>query len=948
VFGKNNPNKDLRIRLLPKADQANVFTFDMRPAEEFIEQRENKIKLIKENKKTKNLRNNLEIANSLTNMPEKGISVFDFDDTLAKTNSQVVVTLNGKTFKINATEFALQSADLEAAGAKFDFSEFNKVIDGKKGPLADLALRRQDKFGSKDIFVLTARPQEAAYAIHAFLKGIGLEIPIKNITGLEDGRPEAKADWIMDKVNEGYNNFYFADDAYKNVKAVQDVLKYVDVKSDIQQAFSKIDLDVFEGKINEIIERQSGVLKDAKFSKLVAKRRGADIGKYDLFAASADDFKGMLHYFAGKGEQGTQDLQWMIDNLAAPYFKGIDAINVAKTSIVSDYRRLTKEYKDIFKKLNTIIPNTDFTYDQVVRVYIWNKQGAEIPGISKRDLNRLSKAIKSDIRFKEFADQVEVIGTGRDGVYALPEIGWDVGTILGDLDNLSNKVGRKRFLEDWIATMDATFTPDVLNKIEAVYGTRFREAFEDITFRMKNGTNRTTGQNRQVNGWLNWINNSVGTIMFFNRRSALLQSISTINFLNWSDNSIFKAGLAFANQPQYWKDFAFIWNSPKLKQRRRGLQTDLQWQEIANQAKRGKNKVNAVISYLLQIGFTPTQLVDNFAIAAGGATFYRNRINTYKKSGLSDTEAETKAWEDFSQTAEETQQSGDPALISQEQASVLGRLILSFQNTPMQMVRLQKKAGLMLTRRQRYKNMSQQQSDFTNIGKIIYYGAIQNFIFTTLQSALFTILPGFDEDDDPDFDKNMEKDQAKKQRVVNSMIDTVLRGSGIKGAVVSTIKNVILRYQKEEKKGYMADHTYTLLEAFNISPPIGSKARKLYSAQQTKKFNQDVIDVRGFAVTADGKLNISPMYDIVGNLSSALFNLPLDRVVNELESIIEMMDSRNATWQRIALGLGWRTWDVGARNEEEDLIKIVEKIRKKAEKKAKKKQEKDLLKLLNN
>ena len=39
------------------------------------------------------------------------------------------------------------------------------------------------------------------------------------------------------------------------------------------------------------------------------------------------------------------------------------------------------------------------------------------------------------------------------------------------------------------------------------------------------------------------------------------------------------------------------------------------------------------ISYLLKIGFTPTKIADSFAIASGGAAFYRNRINTYKKKG---------------------------------------------------------------------------------------------------------------------------------------------------------------------------------------------------------------------------------------------------------------------------------------------------------------------------
>ena len=943
VFGKNNPNKDLRIKLLSKADQKNVFTFDMKPAETLINSRASKIKMLKDNKKSKNARGILQQANSKSE--PKGISVFDFDDTLAKTKSKIIVTLNGKTFKIDATEFALKSADLEAAGATFDFSEFNKVIDGKKGPLADLALKRQDKFGSKDIFVLTARPQESAYAIHAFLKGIGLEIPIDNITGLADGRPEAKSDWILEKVAQGYNDFYFADDAYKNVKAVQDVLKYIDVKSDVQQAMSKVDLNTFETKINEIIQRQSKVPKDAKYSKLVAKRKGAEKGRFAFLPASMDDFKGMLYYFTGKGEQGSQDLAWLMENINDVYHRAVDAMNVAKTAIIADYKNLNKNYKDISKKINTFIPNTDFTYDQGIRAYIYAKQGMDIPGISKRDLNKLLKAIKGDPKLKEYADQVQIIGSGMDGVYAAPTEAWWAGTILGDLDNLTKKVGRKTYLKDWLDRMEATFTPDVMNKIEAIYGTRFREAFEDVVHRMTTGTNRTTGQNRQVNAWLNWINNSVGTIMFFNRRSALLQSISTINFLNWSDNSPIKAAMAYGNQTQFWKDFAFIWNSPKLKQRRRGLQTDILWQEIANAAKSGKggivNRAQAVIAYLLQIGYTPTQLVDNFAIAAGGAPFYRNRINTYKKQGMSQQDAEAKAFEDFSKVAEETQQSGDPALISQEQASVLGRLVLNFQNTPMQMVRLQKKAGMMIYKRQRYPGMSQKQSDLTNIGKIIYYGAIQNFIFTALQNAMFALLPGFDEDDDPNFIKNMQKEDAKKARIINNMIDTILKGSGLKGAVLSTIKNVILRYQSEEKKGFTADHTYTILEAFNISPPIGSKARKIYGAMQTKKFNKEVLGERGFSISEDGKLNLSPMYDIVGNLSSALFNLPLDRVVSELDAVIEMMDQRNATWQRIALGLGWRTWDVGARNEEEELIKILVRARNKARKKEQKKKQKN-------
>jgi hypothetical protein len=178
----------------------------------------------------KNLAKALEIADN-PNAPVKGISVFDFDDTLATTNSKIKVLMpDGTSTKINATQFALESANLEQDGALFDFTEFNEVIDGKKGPWFDLAQKRKGKFGNKDIFVLTARPAEAAGAIHAFLKGVGLEIPIENITGLANGTPESKADWMLGKAALGYNNFYFADDAYKNVASVQEVLNVIDVK----------------------------------------------------------------------------------------------------------------------------------------------------------------------------------------------------------------------------------------------------------------------------------------------------------------------------------------------------------------------------------------------------------------------------------------------------------------------------------------------------------------------------------------------------------------------------------------------------------------------------------------------------------------------------------------------------------------------------------------------
>jgi hypothetical protein len=59
---------------------------------------------------------------------------------------------------------------------------------------------------------------------------------------------------------------------------------------------------------------------------------------------------------------------------------------------------------------------------------------------------------------------------------------------------------------------------------------------------MKTGRNRGGTVSRLSNAALDYINGSVGVIMFTNMRSALLQGISTINFINWDFNNPLKAG----------------------------------------------------------------------------------------------------------------------------------------------------------------------------------------------------------------------------------------------------------------------------------------------------------------------------------------------------------------------------------------------------------------------
>jgi len=859
----------------------------------------------------------------------KKARVFDFDDTLARTKSSVLYTMpDGTKGKIDAATFAKDAGRMEAEGAQWDFSEFNKVMNGKKGPLFDVAKKIQDARGSEDIFVLTARPQDAAGPIKEFLSSLGLNIPLANITGLADGRPQAKADWMLGKFADGYNDFYFTDDAMKNVKAVRDVLSVLDVKSKVQQARIKFS-EKLSDDFNAMIERNKGVKAEATFSDALARRRGIKQKRFSFFIPpSADDFRGLTMYtFAGKGKQGEMDQDFFDKALIKPYMRGVGAVEQAKQRITNDYKALVKKYPKIKKKLRKKFEGTKYSTDEAVRIFLWDRAGYTIPGLSKTDQAEVVKLVSDDTDLTQFADGVELV-TRLDN-YVEPTDFWDASTIIGDLSRIGRDVNRKEYLAEFIENVDTIFSPENLNKVQAVYGFRIREALEDSIRRMKSGNNKTSGGGRLVESWNNWVNNSVGAIMFFNRRSALLQLMSSANFINWSDNNPAQAALALANQPQYWKDVIMLFNSPKLKQRRSGLEGDIQEAEIAQASKKGG--MTGVISYLLKIGFTPTQIADSIAISTGGATFYRNRVNTYKKDGFETADAEAKAFEDFSSISDETQQSADPMLISGQQSSVLGRLILAFQNTPMQYTRLIKKAGQDL--------INGRGSKKQNISKILYYGAIQNFIFNALQNALFALVPGFDDEDedfatDKDKDKYDEKkirdEENKIGRIANGMIDSIVRGSGLAGAVLTTVKNTIREFiEYQEKPVFARERGDIVLAALQISPPIGSKARKINAALQTLQYEKDVMDERGFDVMIDGKFQLSPTYNMIGSLSAATLNLPLDRAVDEINSITEALDTRNTQWQRIALGLGWRSWDTGVKIEEHDLIKTKAKAARK-------------------
>lgn len=672
-------------------------------------------------------------------------------------------------------------------------------------------------------------------------------------------------------------------------------------KSDIRLSISPEQLNL---DFNNILEQKTGIKSIKGFKGVKGKVKGRQVprGIMDFFIPpTAEDLNGLMYALLPKSKAGDEAKEFIRRHIFRPYGIAIENITRERMALMNDFKALKKQLKNVPKTLKEKVLDNNFTKEDAVRVFIWTRQGMEIPGIAKKDAKDLLDIVRKDKDLSEFATQLININKG-DG-YVKPDNNWVAGTITTDLMQNINEVKRKRHLAKWKENIDAIFDEPTMNKLEAAFGSKYVKALKDILRRMESGRNRLPGGNEQVDDWLDWLNNSVGAIMFLNVRSAVLQTISSVNYINWSDNNPLKAAQAFANQKQYWSDFAMIFNSDYLQERRGGLKLNVSESEIADMANKGG--VKGVIAYLLNKGFVLTRSADSFAIATGGAAMYRNRVNSYIKEGLSQKEAETKAFQDFRELTEEAQQSSRPDKISQEQASGFGRVILAFANTPMQYTRLMKRSmqDFIAGRGDRR----------THLSKFMYYGFIQNFIFNALQQALFAL--GFDSE---------EEEEKIKQRYIsisNSMLDSILRGTGVYGNAAMVIKNfaIDIAQRSQRPKPNYSDAAWRLLD---ISPPLDSKLTKIRSALYTLEYEGDKM--------LDAGLNLdNPAAMASAQTISAFTNVPLDRVMRLYDNIRGAVAEDTEAWQRVALLLGWSTWELGMQKPERKLTTGGVKKRKK-------------------
>ena len=164
--------------------------------------------------------------------------IFDFDDTLVKTNANIYILKRGKiTKKITPNE--LNNYILKK-DEEFDFKDFSDpllILSAKKykewPTLLNVYKNKIMYHLNVDIYILTARDNKSKYPILTLLKRNNIIIPENNIITIGDEIrssqknrktiiPKLKYKYLK-KLSKYYNKLYFYDDSKDNIQITKNI-----------------------------------------------------------------------------------------------------------------------------------------------------------------------------------------------------------------------------------------------------------------------------------------------------------------------------------------------------------------------------------------------------------------------------------------------------------------------------------------------------------------------------------------------------------------------------------------------------------------------------------------------------------------------------------------------------------------------------------------------------
>ena len=140
--------------------------------------------------------------------------IFDFDDTLAVTDSRVKVIRNGQEILMTSREFA--HFPFNPSSDRLDFGDFQRAQGTLiKDTVAEMQKAMQD---GHDVFIVTARA--IAGPVEEFLTSeIGSHPPVIATSG-----SEGKTPWLQNQLSqEEYQRVVVYEDCKKNIRSLKDV-----------------------------------------------------------------------------------------------------------------------------------------------------------------------------------------------------------------------------------------------------------------------------------------------------------------------------------------------------------------------------------------------------------------------------------------------------------------------------------------------------------------------------------------------------------------------------------------------------------------------------------------------------------------------------------------------------------------------------------------------------
>ena len=149
------------------------------------------------------------------------LHIFDFDDTLVKSDAKVVVThKDGAVDELTSSMFAKYRP---RAGDKFDYSDFEKYP--KSAELIPFTFQKFQeairKDGSDSVVILTARSNPTP--VIDFLKDSG--ITGITVEAVGDSNPMAKARYVMGRIKaDDVDMVHVYEDNASNVRAIRKVV----------------------------------------------------------------------------------------------------------------------------------------------------------------------------------------------------------------------------------------------------------------------------------------------------------------------------------------------------------------------------------------------------------------------------------------------------------------------------------------------------------------------------------------------------------------------------------------------------------------------------------------------------------------------------------------------------------------------------------------------------